>query len=147
VFLSGKINGFINELKLKKFNLTYGKSTRFNGDIDVIGLAKIETSQWQIEAKEISANYNDLILISKYPFTEGKKINLPIELKRLGVISYHGRINGCLSNFSSSGKFTTGLGNVETQIKINLRKTIRPPKIKIAYDGKNQNNDKNKRCK
>ena len=119
VFLSGKINGFINELKLKKFNLTYGKSTRFNGDIDVIGLAKIETSQWQIEAKEISANYNDLILISKYPFTEGKKINLPIELKRLGLISFHGRINGCLSNFSSSGKFTTELGNVETQIKIN----------------------------
>ena len=119
VFFSGKINGFINELKLKKFNLTYGKSTRFNGDIDVIGLAKIETSQWQIEAKEISANYNDLILISKYPFTEGKKINLPIELKRLGLISFHGRINGCLSNFSSSGKFTTELGNVETQIKIN----------------------------
>ena len=119
VFFSGKINGFINELKLKKFNLTYGKSTRFNGDIDVIGLAKIETSQWQIEAKEISANYNDLILISKYPFTEGKKINLPIELKRLGLISFHGRINGCLSNFSSSGKFTTELGNVEAQIKIN----------------------------
>lgn len=119
VFFSGKINGFINELKLKKINLTYGKSTRFNGDIDVIGLAKIETSQWQIEAKEISANYNDLILISKYPFTEGKKINLPIELKRLGLISFHGRINGCLSNFSSSGKFTTELGNVETQIKIN----------------------------
>ena len=119
VFFSGKINGFINELKLKKFNLTYGKSTRFNGDIDVIGLAKIETSQWQIEAKEISANYNDLILISKYPFTEGKKINLPIELKRLGLFSFHGRINGCLSNFSSSGKFTTELGNVETQIKIN----------------------------
>ena len=121
VFLSGKINGFINELKLNKFNLTYGKNTRFNGDIAVIGLAKIETSQWQIEAKEISANYNDLTLISKYPFTEGKKINLPIELKRLGPISFHGRINGCLSNFSSSGKFTTGLGNVETQIKINKK--------------------------
>ena len=119
VFLSGKINGFINELKLNKFNLTYGKNTSFNGDVDVIGLAKIETSQWQIEAKEISANYNDLILISKYPFTEGKKINLPIELKRLGLISFHGRIHGCLSNFSSSGKFTTELGNVETQIKIN----------------------------
>ena len=121
VFLSGKINGFINELKLNKFNLTYGKNTRFNGDIDVIGLSKIETSQWQIEAKEISANYNDLTLISKYPFTEGKKINLPIELKRLGPISFHGKINGCLSNFSSSGKFTTGLGNVETQIKINKK--------------------------
>ncbi len=121
VFLSGKINGFINELKLNKFNLTYGKNTRFNGDIAVIGLAKIETSQWQIEAKEISANYNDLTLISKYPFTEGKKINLPIELKRLGPISFHGKINGCLSNISSSGKFTTGLGNVETQIKINKK--------------------------
>ncbi len=121
VFLSGKLNGFINELKLNKFNLTYGKNTRFNGDIDVIGLSKIETSQWQIEAKEISANYNDLILISKYPFTEGKKINLPIELKRLGLISFHGRINGCLSNFSSTGKFTTELGNVETQIKINKK--------------------------
>ena len=121
VFLSGKINGFINELRLNKFNLTYGKNTRFNGDIDVIGLSKIETSQWQIEAKEISANYNDLILISKYPFTEGKKINLPIELKRLGLISFHGRINGCLSNFSSTGKFTTELGNVETQIKINKK--------------------------
>ncbi len=121
VFLSGKINGFINELKLNKFNLTYGKNTRFNGDIDVIGLSKIETSQWQIEAKEISANYNDLTLISKYPFTEEKKINLPIELKRLGLISFHGRINGCLSNFSSTGKFTTELGNVETQIKINKK--------------------------
>ena len=121
MFLSGKINGFINELKLNKFNLTYGKNTRFIGDIDVIGLSKIETSQWQIEAKEISANYNDLILISKYPFTEGKKINLPIELKRLGLISFHGKINGCLNNFSSSGKFITGLGNVETQIKINKK--------------------------
>ena len=129
VFLSGKINGFINELKLKKFNLTYGKSTRFNGDIDVIGLSKIETSQWQIEAKEISANYNDLTLISKYPFTEEKKINLPIELKRLGLISFHGRINGCLSNFSSTGKFTTELGNVETQIKINKKNND------IEYEG------------
>ena len=129
VFFSGKINGFINELKLKKFNLTYGKSTRFNGDIDVIGLSKIETSQWQIEAKEISANYNDLTLISKYPFTEEKKINLPIELKRLGLISFHGRINGCLSNFSSTGKFTTELGNVETQIKINKKNND------IEYEG------------
>ena len=129
VFLSGKINGFINELRLNKFNLTYGKNTRFNGDIDVIGLSKIETSQWQIEAKEISANYNDLTLISKYPFTEEKKINLPIELKRLGLISFHGRINGCLSNFSSTGKFTTELGNVETQIKINKKNND------IEYEG------------
>ena len=129
MFLSGKINGFINALKLNKFNLTYGKNTSFNGDVDVIGLAKIETSQWQIEAKEISANYNDLILISKYPFTEGKKINLPIELKRLGLISFHGKINGCLSNFSSSGKFITGLGNVETQIKINKKNNA------IEYQG------------
>ncbi len=129
VFLSGKINGYINELKLNKFNLTYGKNTRFNGDIDVIGLSKIETSQWQIEAKEISANYNDLTLISKYPFTEEKKINLPIELKRLGLISFHGRINGCLSNFSSTGKFTTELGNVETQIKINKKNND------IEYEG------------
>ena len=47
----------------------------------------------------------------------------------MGLISFHGRINGCLSNFSSTGKFTTELGNVETQIKINKKNND------IEYEG------------
>lgn len=131
VFLSGKINGYINKLKLNKFNLSYGKNTSFNGDIDVVGLIKIETSMWQIDVKQISLNYNDLISISSYPFNERKKIILPIELKKLGTISYYGRIDGFLKDFSSFGKFKTELGNLETQIKIKINKNIND----IEYQG------------
>ncbi|MEO6302273.1 MAG: translocation/assembly module TamB domain-containing protein, partial [Bacteroidia bacterium] len=105
----------------------------------ITGLPDFNTSFLHFDAEEISTNYTDLVQIPNYPFSENKKLELPIELKRLGTISYKGKFDGFVTDFTTYGKFKTGLGNLATQLSIKLGKKADD----VAYHGKIQTSNFN----
>lgn len=118
VYLSGKVRGFVTDLNLNDFKLEYGKHTRFYGNLVLTGIPNLTTGFLRLDAKEISTNYSDLINIPSYPFTEGKKIEIPQQLIPLGTISYKGKFDGFLKDFAVKGILATALGNIKTEVLI-----------------------------
>ncbi len=134
VYFSGKVRGYVNDLNLKEFKLKYGKYTRFNGNLTITGLPDFNASFLHFDVEEFSTNYTDLVKIPNYPFSENKKLELPVELQRLGTISYKGKFDGFVTDFTTYGKFKTGLGNLATQLSVKVGKKADD----IAYHGKLQ---------
>jgi len=137
VYLAGKVNGYVNDFTLEEFKLNYGKHTSFIGNLTLTGLPDFSTSFLHFNAKEISTSYSDIIRVPNYPFYKNEKLKLPIELKRLGTISYQGKFDGFVTDFTTHGKFKTGLGNLVTELSIKIGK--KPENF--AYHGKLKTSD------
>lgn len=132
VNISGIVKGFVSDLNLSDINLSYGKYTRFRGNLSISGLPDFSKSFIHFDAKEITTNYIDLVDIPNYPFIEAKKIVLPNQIKQFGTISYKGKFDGFVSDFTTYGTFKTALGNATTDLSIKLGKKTED----IAYRGK-----------
>lgn len=132
VQISGDVKGYVSDMILKNVRLIYGKYTRFRGNLTLSGLPEINSTFLHFDAKELSTNYYDVTKIPSYPFTENKTIILPEEFKRLGTISYKGKFDGFINDFTTYGRFTTSLGKVSTQLSIKLGEKSKD----IAYNGK-----------
>jgi hypothetical protein len=132
VHLSGEVKGFVSDLNVKNVNLSYGKYTKFRGNVNISGLPDAKTMYLHFDAKELSTNYFDIIQIPDYPFNQNKKIELPKEIMRLGTISYKGKFDGFMNDFTTYGRFNTGLGRVNTELSIKIGEK----KNDIHYSGK-----------
>lgn len=119
-FVSGKVNGYVSDMTLTDFKFAYGSNTRFHGNITVIGLPEVDSCYLHFNARELATSYKDLSRIPDYPFSENKKLELPVELQRLGTISYKGKFDGFVTDFTTYGSLTTGLGRISTQLSIRL---------------------------
>lgn len=120
IFLSGKVKGLVNEMTVKNAELSYGKHTRFRGNVSMTGITDFNTSFIHFDAKELATNYSDLIRIPSYPFNEHKKLPIPEELKRLGTVTYRGKFDGFTNDFTTYGQFTSALGKIQSQLSIKL---------------------------
>ncbi|MDR3219783.1 MAG: translocation/assembly module TamB [Dysgonamonadaceae bacterium] len=52
-----------------------------------------------------------------------KPFSLPLSVKQIENVSFHGEINGLLNNLEASGVFNTGLGNIAANVTIGKDKT------------------------
>jgi hypothetical protein len=132
VFLSGKIKGFVSDLNLSNFNLEYGKHTRFIGNLTITGLPDFSNSFLHFDAKTISTNYSDLIQIPNYPFSEGKRLEIPSQIRQFGTVTYKGKFDGFVTDFTTYGSFNSALGKLKTNLSIKLGKKTDD----IKYEGK-----------
>jgi hypothetical protein len=132
VRVSGKVKGYVSDMSVTDFKFSYGRYTRFNGNVTLSGLPDVKTLYLHFDAKELSTNYLDIIHIPNYPFAENKKIILPQEFKLLGTINYKGKFDGFINDFTAYGKFNTALGKVATQLSIKLGEKTDD----ISYHGK-----------
>jgi len=132
VWVAGSVNGSVSDLRLKNFRLAYGHSTKFNGNLSLSGLPDIGSSFLHFDAKELSTSYEDIVSIPLYPFTENKYNTLPTELKRLGKISYKGKFDGFVNDFTTYGRFATRLGKVDAKLSISIGEKAGD----VRYDGK-----------
>jgi len=132
LYLSGEVKGYVSDMILRNIKLSYGKNTRFTGNLTLSGLPDIKSTFLHFDAKELSANYYDIVRIPSYPFNENKKITLPAELKRLGTISYKGKFDGFMTDFTTYGRLNTGLGKINTQLSIKIGEKTDD----ISYHGK-----------
>lgn len=47
-------------------------------------------------------------------------MQLPEQIKRLGTVNYQGKFDGFISDFTTYGKLTSGLGNIRTELSIKI---------------------------
>lgn len=132
VFLNGKADGTVSDLRLKKFGLHFGDYSGFRGDLQITGLPDVKGTFLHFDAKELSTHYDDLVALPAYPFNSGKKMELPIELRTMGEINYRGKFDGFLTDFSTYGTLKTNIGTVSADLRITLPDSLQL----LTYHGK-----------
>ena len=130
--MSGKVNGTVSDLRLKNFKLGYGAHTGFKGQLEISGLPDLKSTYLHFDAKDLTANYYDLIQLPAYPFTEGKSLSIPEQLKPLGTVAYRGKFDGFLNDFTTYGTFKTAIGKLKTDLSIKIPENNEA----ISYHGK-----------
>lgn len=116
--LSGKVKGPVADLSLTDFKLKLKQNTEFNGDLTIIGLPDFNNSFLHFDTKKLSTSYTDLKQIPNYPFKENKKLEIPIQLKQLGSITYSGKFDGLINDFNVYGNIRTAIGSAIADIAI-----------------------------
>src|SRR5690606_30531087 len=118
--LTGKVKGLVKDLSLQNFKLMYGAHTRFAGNMNMRGLPDVENLYLYFDAKKLSTSFLDVTHIPNYPFYENKNLNLPEEFRRLGIVSYMGKFDGYIKDFSVDGIFNTDLGSAVTKVSVKI---------------------------
>jgi hypothetical protein len=121
IWLSGKIQGTISELRGRNIKLTYRDFTSLDCDFDFSGLPKIENAFIYIGVNSLKTNAKDFEQI-RIP---GKGLLIVADpLKKLGNVSFNGSFTGFTTDFVTYGEIRTSLGNIQTDI------SLRPEKAK-----------------
>lgn len=122
--ITGNIEGRINNLKARNFDIKGGKSTVFKGDFYARGLPDIYETSLNLKVDRVATTVADI-----QQFYSGLKI--PTNINSLGLIYYSGRLDGFLTDFVSNGKLVTAIGSATTDVNFKYDKK----KNKSAYKG------------
>lgn len=114
--VSGRFRGSISELKGRKVHLRWGRSSSFIGDADLSGLPGFDTTFIVLNAEELRTDPADLADLPVPPFRGKGTLDLPVEVQRLGPVSFSGDFTGFLNSFTAYGTTTTALGAVRTDM-------------------------------
>jgi len=115
LYFDGSIRGKISSLKARQFHLSFGNSSSFDGDITMDGLPNFQETFMNIKVRNLSTDYYDLTNIR---LPGEKKLTLPEEIKRIGLVDVKGYFTGFFYDFVSSADFTTSIGKLETDLSL-----------------------------
>lgn len=111
--LSGKINGTVADLKIKKLQFSFGKESNISGNIKLKGLPKIKETFMQINLKESKLVPTDL------------KQYLPKQYYDIahlfGQTNFSTNLVGFSTNFVTDGIFKTAIGTLDTDLKFDIQ--------------------------
>ena len=122
VKLSGKVTGTLAKLRGRNMDITVDRLNRFKGDIYLKDLVDPDNMKFDLAITELIANPSSIENLIQTKF--------PIELLRIGSLSYAGQIKGTLNNFTTEGLIETTIGNIKTNL--NLQFPVQKP---VAYKG------------
>jgi hypothetical protein len=114
---SGLVKGTISSLRARRFSLSYGKNTFFEGNINMDGLPDIEETFIHLKVKKLTTDFEDLAMI-RLPGNTG--LELPEAVKVIGKVSVKGYFTGFYNDFVSSAGFTTDLGTMITDLSLKM---------------------------
>jgi len=121
--LSCELTGHLDNIKAKSLSLHYGSDVIFEGDFEFSGLPKLNETFVYANLNEISftaSSLQDLVAnITQKPFV------LPSEFRNFGKCNYSGNIAGFFNNMVLFGQLTTGVGNVSTDISLELSNNMK----------------------
>ncbi len=116
--ISGAAKNQISRLSAEGLNIRFG-NTAFKGDVRMKGLPDFASTN--IDAK-INLLKTDIAEVKTFiPRTT----KLPPELDKLGNLQFSGRYSGFPSNFVAEGTLLTDVGQLRTDVKINIGQTLR----------------------
>jgi len=121
---SGTFRGIVNDLKGNNAAINIGNSS-VTGDIGIKGVTDINTAFISLNNATVVTNYKEL---SVY-VPQIKEVKTP-DLESLGTIRYYGNFNGTVNKFIAKGSLNTSLGNLTTDISMNI-----PSKGQPVYRG------------
>ncbi|MES2132353.1 MAG: hypothetical protein V4506_08380, partial [Bacteroidota bacterium] len=131
ISLKGKVRGYIYDLSGTSMEVGYRDHTQFKGDVSITGLPDINKSYIHFDAEKLSTSKSDLEKLPLPPFDKPTYLELPDEIKRLGIVTYKGKFDGFMNNFATYGTFRTDIGNIRTDIQVNSTVRDKP----VQYSG------------
>ena len=116
--LQGKISGTQANLKGRNLDISFGKKSRFKGNVSMKGLPNWENTFTILDIESFETNLKDLQEIPQYPFTSDKFLALPKEIGYMGTMIYSGSFTGFESDFVSYGDLKTDIGKISLDIEM-----------------------------
>jgi hypothetical protein len=110
----GDFVGTVNNFKLTKTDLQFGKNSRLRGDLAFKGVTEFETSVMNFAFNNTRVDAADL-----YQYYPEKKFNDLVQ--KFGVVDFSGKYNGTIDRFKLNGDFKSALGQVNVkELEMNL---------------------------
>lgn len=117
---NGKAEGTIPMLTARDLTIETGNDTHFSGNITLIGLPNLEVTYMRIKARHLTTTYKD---ICSLVIPGGSKLcetlTIPPQLQRLGFLNINGNFTGFYNDFVANAVFSTALGKVYTDLRLN----------------------------
>lgn len=117
---SGTAKGKVSELRLKDFELTYGKHTHFKGKANLNGLPDVKETFIDLVVEDFTTSKADIETI---PVDNNNFLVVPAEIGKLGVAKFKGKFTGFYNDFVAYGNLNTELGFVSSDVNIKFDKT------------------------
>ena len=114
VKISGEFNGTVDSLAGKNLYITNG-ITSVKGRMCMVGLPDVYTTFMRFEEGEIFFTNNELF---KYAPELSKNPNVAFD--KLNYVLFKGNANGYLENFTATGMLQTNLGELQTDISLDI---------------------------
>src|SRR6185436_736382 len=83
---------------------------------------------FDVQADLIASSVNDLQTVPMSPYSQGKRIEIPANLKGIGNFSLKGKFSGFYNDFVAYGNLNSGLGYVSSDINLKFN-----PKLKKEF--------------
>jgi len=114
--ISGLFDGTVNDFKASEFKFSFGKATKFYGDMAMKGLPDIWNTHSKLDINYLYSNKTDL---ENFAFP-GETVNLvlPKSLVALGDIKVQGLFEGMYNDFTSKAEVDSEIGSVRASLKV-----------------------------
>ncbi|MDC0231010.1 translocation/assembly module TamB domain-containing protein [Aureispira] len=113
--IQGKFKGTINNFRARDLDVRLLNRSFIKGHISLNDISVPDAAFMDLNLKKVSTDYDELKLI--LPF-----VNLPPNLSTLGEIIFKGSYTGFFQDFVAYGQLDTDLGNIQSDLQLNLRK-------------------------
>lgn len=114
----GGVTGTLSHLKSEGFSLYFGHVSQMVGEIELIGLPNIDSTWFGFQVKKLTTDAIDLATIPIPPFYKKQRINIPPQIKKLGIVKYEGHLKGTFSDLHIDGFATTKIGNADLDMHL-----------------------------
>lgn len=116
IMVSGRFRGTVNELKARDMHLDLGERSHFGGNVDMSGLPDVANTFMVIDVDHFNTDARDLALLPVPPFMEQGHLAIPVEVERMGAMSFTGNFTGFPRSFTASGQAFCAAGPLSTDI-------------------------------
>lgn len=128
--IGGGVKGTVNNMRVKDFRFSFGRNTRFKGDVRLYGLPNVKETYIHTSIEEFVIAQSD---ISRFALPGSVKfIPVPEEIKPLGAIKINGSFTGFYNDFVSTAVFNTDIGRITTDVFLRQNEDH----TDVVYDGK-----------
>ena len=112
--VTGLVTGVLDDLTSNQININTNK-TSFSGGANMKGVSDINKTFFNIRAQHLATSINDLSV-----FVPGIRSITEPNISALGNIGFKGTFTGLISNFTTNGILTTGLGTINQNLTMKI---------------------------
>ena len=112
--ISGSILGHVDNFRAHDFRISYGRSTKFHGDVSMVGLPDFDETFLDFSIQNLTTSPEDL---DGFLLPNFGKIIVPDELHNVGLSSLSGKIIGFPSDLRATIDLTTEAGDIQTNFR------------------------------
>lgn len=124
IFISGNIDGRVNNLRGRDVEMRTGSGTYFKGNFYTFGLPDVFETSLNLRVSKLTTNIRDIQ--SFFPTAK-----IPNNIYSLGKINFEGKLDGFLTDIFAEGKFSTAIGSAITNLSFQYDKN----KEQASYKG------------